>query len=104
VPKLKEFILKWYKKYLEDEEETPYIVKFIFSLYIADEQYKDLSASLLNKFLYYFLNGYVNGELLDKLVNLKIFYELREQRRKKIYGFSKANEFFREIKFDEQII
>jgi hypothetical protein len=104
VPKLKEFILKWYKKYLEDEEETPYIVKFIFSLYIADEQYRDLSASLLNKFLYYFLNGYVNGELLDKLVNLKIFYELRERRRKKIYGFSKANEFFREIKFDEQII
>lgn len=104
VPKLKEFILKWYKKYLEDEEETPYIVKFIFSLYIADEQYRDLSASLLNKFLYYFLNGYVNGELLDKLVNLKIFYELRERGRKKIYGFSKANEFFREIKFDEQII
>jgi hypothetical protein len=104
VPKLKEFILKWYKKYLEDEEETPYIVKFIFSLYIADEQYRDLSASLLNKFLYYFLNGYVNGELLDKLVNLKIFYELRERGRKKIYGFSKANEFFREIKFNEQIL
>lgn len=94
VPKIKNFILKWYKNYLEDKEKTPSVVKFILSLYISDKHYSDLSALLLNKFLYYFLNGYVNGEILDKLINLKIFYELKQ---KKVYGFSKASKFFREL-------
>ncbi|MEM5847326.1 MAG: hypothetical protein QXE97_04540 [Candidatus Aenigmatarchaeota archaeon] len=96
VPKLKSFISKWYGGYLTGREDYPFIVKFIFSTYIPDKQYRELSSSLLNKFLYYFLNGYVNGELLDKLINLKISYELKEKTRK-VYGFSKAKEFFSKL-------
>ncbi|MEM2260643.1 MAG: hypothetical protein QXO40_02805 [Candidatus Aenigmatarchaeota archaeon] len=91
IPKLKKFFSTWYKDFLEDKESTPSIVEFIFSLYIADKQYRELSSSLLNKFLYYFLNGYVNGELLSKLINLKIAYEVKQKRP---YGFIKPKEFF----------
>lgn len=91
IPRLKKFFLTWYKDFLEDKESTPSIVEFIFSMYIADKQYRELSSSLLNKFLYYFLNGYVNGELLSKLINLKIAYEIKQ---KQPHGFIKPKEFF----------
>ncbi|MBS7657987.1 hypothetical protein KEJ20_02370 [Candidatus Bathyarchaeota archaeon] len=94
IPRLKNFFLTWYKKFLENRENSPSIVMFIFSTYITDMQYRELSSSLLNKFLYYFLNGYVNGELLNKLINLKIHYELK---RKPVYGFIKPKEFFAEL-------
>jgi len=42
--------------------------RFVSSLYIGDEKYRDKSATLLNKFLHSFLMGHVSGELLDKLV------------------------------------
>lgn len=104
VPRLENFLLTWYRDYLEGKEDYPSVVKFVFSNYIPDKQYRKLSSSLLNKFLYYFLNGYVNGELLNKLVNTKISYELKrgstkEVRRgtKQIYGFVKPKEFFAKI-------
>ena len=61
IPRLKNLLLTWYGDYLEGKEDYPSVVKFIFSTYISDKQYRELSSSLLNKFLYYFLNGYVNG-------------------------------------------
>jgi hypothetical protein len=96
IPKIKNLLLTWYEDYLKSKEDYPSVVKFIFSNYVSDKQYRKLSASLLNKFLYYFLNGYVNGELLNKLVNTKIYYELRK-KSKGIYGFVKSREFFTRI-------
>jgi hypothetical protein len=91
IPRLKNFFLTWYKDFLEDKEDTPSTVEFIFSTYVRNEQYRELSSSLLNKFLYHFLNGYVNGELLNKLINLKISYELKQ---KQPYGLIKPKDFF----------
>lgn len=96
LPKIRNFILNWYYDYLVGLENNPSIIKFVFSNYIADEDYSKLSSNLLDKFLYYFLNGHVNGELLNKLVTLKIFYELRTKKGKKS-GFSKARDFFRKL-------
>jgi hypothetical protein len=96
IPKIKNLLLTWYEDYLKGKESYPSVVKFIFSTYVSDKQYRELSTSLLNKFLYYFLNGYVNGELLNKLVNTKIYYELGK-RSKGIYGFVKSREFFTRI-------
>lgn len=96
IPKLKSFISKWYGDYLAGKEDYPFIVRFIFSTYVSDKQYRKLSSSLLNKFLYYFLNGHVNGELLDKLITLKISYELKQKRRK-VYGFGEAKKFFSKL-------
>lgn len=95
-PRLKSLISKWYGDYLIGKEDSPFIVDFIFSTYVSDKDYRELSSSLLNKFLYYFLNGYVNGELLSKLINLKISYELKK-KTKQIYGFSNASRFFSEL-------
>jgi hypothetical protein len=102
IPKIKNLILTWYEDYLKGKEDYPSVVKFIFSNYISDKQYRGVSASLLNKFLYYFLNGYVNGELLNKLVNTKIYYELRKRSKsrkksKRIYGFDNSKQFFARI-------
>ncbi|MEM5781911.1 MAG: hypothetical protein QXD43_01790 [Candidatus Aenigmatarchaeota archaeon] len=94
IPKLKKFFLTWYKDFLEDKEKVSSTVEFIFSMYIKDRQYRELSSSLLNKFLYYFLNGYVNGELLNKLINLKIAYEIKQKR---LHGFSKPKKFFENL-------
>jgi hypothetical protein len=96
IPKIKNLLLTWYEDYLKGKEDYPSVVKFIFSNYVSDKQYRELSASLLNKFLYYFLNGYVNGELLNKLVNTKIYYEFRK-KSKGIYGFVKSRQFFARI-------
>jgi hypothetical protein len=96
IPKIKNLLLTWYEDYLKGKEDYPSVVKFIFSNYVSDKQYRKLSASLLNKFLYYFLNGYVNGELLNKLVNTKIYYEFRK-KSKRIYGFVNSKQFFARI-------
>ena len=97
IPKLKKFFLIWYREFLEGKENSPSIVKFIFSTYVSDKQYRKISSSLLNKFLYYFLNGYVSGELLNKLINLKVSYELKKQKSKQMHGFINAKQFFSKL-------
>jgi len=92
LPKLKKILSHWYSDFSEDD--IPYISKFIFSFYIADKNYGEESTGLLNKFLYYFLQDYVNGELLTKLVELKISYELKKE---KIYGLRNAERFFSKL-------
>jgi len=92
-PKLKRIMLRWYGEF--SEREIPKISKFIFSFYAADKDYKEESASLLNKFLYYFLQDYVNGELLAKLIELKINYELKKRGR--FYGIANAKQFFSKL-------
>jgi len=87
-PKLKSLLLSWF----DDPEK---LSSFIFSFYITDRSYHDLSVTLLNKFLYYFLQNKVSGELLNKLVELKVFYELK--RKGKIYGVRKSVFFFSKL-------
>jgi len=96
IPKLKDFILRWYDDFLQGKEERPSIISFMSSFYIVDKNYRELSLSLLNKFLYYFLNGYINGELLTNMVNLKIKYELKE-KRKRPYPIQGVKGFLRKI-------
>lgn len=88
ISRLRKIIVKWYKDFIEDREKSPAIVQFIFSFYYND----DYCLDRLNKFLYYFLNGHINGELLDKLINFKISYELN--RKKKPFGIINAKKFF----------
>jgi len=93
-PRLREIIKKYYEDFFKSDDLVPSISKFIFSLYITKKDYKEESANLLNKLLYYLLQGYVNGELLSKAIDLKISYELKEN---KIYGVSRASQFFSRI-------
>jgi len=92
-PRLGSLIVKWYDDlFSADISVVPRISSFLFSFYIREKEYAKLAASLLNKFLYYFLSGYVNGEILCKLVELKISYELKKG---KMYGFRRESlEFF----------
>lgn len=73
VPKVAEFAIKWYSEFFLDPNiKYPQLGKFISSLYVIHRQYREFSAGLLNKFLYYLLHGEVNGELLEKLIRLKV--------------------------------
>jgi len=87
-PKLRKLILSWFN-------EPEKLSSFLFSFYITDKTYRDLSRSLLNKFLYYFLQNKVNGELLSKLTELKISYELK--RKGRIYRIKNAEQFFSKL-------
>ncbi len=73
--------------------------RFVGSLYISDKKYRDKSVTLLNKFLHSFLNGQVSGELLDKLINLKVTYTLGHDIKSKgrAYGFRGAKFFFSKL-------
>jgi len=95
IPRIKNFIEKWYKEFLEGKEDIPTIVKFLFSFYILDKDYREYSTKLLDKFLYYFMQGYVNGELLSRLIGLKINYEFKKGGR--IYGIRSAKQFFSKL-------
>lgn len=93
-PRLDSLITRWYDDLLSADMSTlvPKISSFIFSFYIREKEYAKLAAILLNKFLYYFLSGYINGEILCKLIEVKISYELKKG---KTYGFRRgSSEFF----------
>jgi hypothetical protein len=96
ISRLKSLISRWYKDYLENKEKYPSIVNTVFSFYIWDKNYRDLSIDLLDKFIYYFLDGYINGEVLDKLMTLKLQYELNKDKNK-VYGISAARDFFKKL-------
>ena len=88
------FFAKWYSQYLLGKEEYPSICQFVSSLYVADKPYRDLSEDLLNKFLYYFLSGRVSGELLDKILNLKVSHAERTERP---FGVAAATSFLTKL-------
>jgi len=95
IPRLNSLITKLFP----DRSAIDYMLGFISSTYIRDKKYKDKSESLLDKFLFYLLNGYLNGELLYKLIQLKVSYELSHDKDgEKIYGFRYAGEFFSRIR------
>ena len=99
IPKIKSFLYEWYNNFFDNPEiKYPPLGRFIFSLYIADRNYRDKSSGLLNKFLYYLLRGHVNGDLLDKLLLLKIDYELSPRQKEKRFGVLDTYEFFQSLK------
>jgi len=83
-----------YLRYMRTTEDIYSILYFLQSLYIRDEDYVEQSTNLMDKFVYYLLNGYINGELLDKMILLKIKYELSKPPGEAIYGVRRAREFF----------
>ncbi len=93
LPKLNRLISYWYNEFTENN--IPCISKFVFSFYTTDKNYKEESSGIINKFLYYFLQNHINGEILSKLVELKINYEIK--RKGKIYGISNAKQFFSKL-------
>lgn len=97
-PRMTSLMSRWFSEYiLKHEEESPSIIRFVFSTYISDKKYSDKSRSLINKFLFYFLNTYVNGEILDDMITMKISYELSKKRGERVYGVYGAGEFFRRL-------
>lgn len=94
-PRLKDFIVKWYYDYLMGAEDIDLLI-FLSSLYITDRNYQEISDSLMNKFIYYLLRGYINGELLTNIINIKVRYELKERKRR-IYPIQRMREILRRI-------
>jgi hypothetical protein len=95
IPRLKDFIVKWYENFMSGMEEPAYLLSFLSSIYVNHKNYREVADPLMNKFIYYLLRGYVNGELLCDIVNLKIKYELKENLRP--FPIQRANEFLAKI-------
>lgn len=94
-PEMGKFARRWYSDFFSTREiEYPQLGRFVASLYVMDKRYRDLSANLLNKFLFYLLRGEVNGELLEKLVRLKAIYALETGRPATI---SQASYFYSKL-------
>ncbi len=91
IPRLYSIFIKWFP----DERSVDKFLAFISSLFTVGEnnKYRDKSSHLLDKFLFYLLHGYVNGELLVKLIELRIVNEL-SKKEGRIYGFRSADYFF----------
>lgn len=95
-PKLGEILVNYYDDFFTSDDLIPSISRFVFSLYIADKDYKEKSAKLLNKFLYYMLEGKINGELLSNAIEMKTTYELKK-KDEKVYGLLYASKFFAKL-------
>ncbi|MEM2962833.1 MAG: hypothetical protein QXY01_07465, partial [Candidatus Bathyarchaeia archaeon] len=94
-PRLKDFIARWYHDFLTGAEDIDLLL-FLSSLYIVDENFKEISDAVMNKFIYYLLRGHINGELLVDMINIKIKHEL-EERRRGIYPIQRVREILRRI-------
>ena len=96
IPRLKDFIARWYGDFLNNKTESIDLILFLSSIYVRHEDYQEISEKMVNKFIYYLLRGNVSGELLVNLINLKVKYELRE-RKGHPYPIQKVREFLRTI-------
>lgn len=95
-PRLSRFIQKWYSEYLKTgKEEDNYLPKFLFSLVDFDDE---RSINYLDKFLYFLFRGNVNGEILEKLLNLKtkLIINLRKEG-KQVFPILEVSKFCRAI-------
>ncbi len=91
IPRLYTIFVRWFL----DENSIDKFLSFLSSLFTIGEnsKYRDKSSHLMDKFLYYLIHGYVNGELLVKLIELKITNEF-SKKEGPIYGFRSADYFF----------
>lgn len=95
VPKVAEFATRWYSEFFSNPDiKYPQLGRFISSLYVIHPQYREFSAGLLNKFLYYLPHGRVNGELLEKLIRFKATYVMETGEARTI---SEARYFFSKL-------
>lgn len=95
IPRVKDFVIKWYTDFINDNKPIELLL-FLSSLYITHEDYRELSERTLDKFIYYLMRGYVNGELLTEAINLKVKYELKEIVGKP-FPIREARNFMRKI-------
>ena len=99
IPGISRFIYRWFEDITSGETEgRPGIGLFIRSFY--DDDQKEKSLSTINKFLYYFMNGYVSGDLLNRLTIDKVskfLSEYKKDRKGRIYGVGGAEYFFNRI-------
>ncbi|MEM2588785.1 MAG: hypothetical protein QXT44_03135 [Candidatus Bathyarchaeia archaeon] len=95
-PRLKEILTKYYGDFFLSDDQIPSICRFIFSLYISDVNYREICVGILNKLLYYLLQGHINGELLSRAIELKTNYELKKKEHK-IFGLQNAPQFFTKL-------
>lgn len=95
-PRVKDFVVKWYDDFLYGKADSPYLLSFLSSLYVSHKNYRRISDPMANKFIYYLLRGYVNGELLTDMINLKMKYELKEKRGRP-FPILKVHEFMKKI-------
>ncbi len=93
-PRLNTLLSKYFKDVIEEKKDLPSILTFVCSFYIGEKRYREKSIGLLDKFVHYLLHGYVSGELLSQLVELKISYEVG---REKNYGIFGSKDFFSKL-------
>ena len=79
-PSISRFIVKWFEDLIGSEEpESTNIGRFIASFYDPGD-FKEKTLNTINKFLYYFLNGYVSGDLLNTMITDKISLFIRSRK------------------------
>lgn len=98
-PRVSKIINKWYSDIIEKGDTAPSILNFLFSfVLLGEKKYRELSMDYLNKFCYYLLKEKVSGEILSRLTELKVEYELNNlKERKKANGVSRGKFFFSKL-------
>lgn len=92
--RLSSFILKWFKGYFDvDEIAPPTLITFLDSLSrVSSDKNVDLVGEAREKLVFYLLKYHeMNGEVLSKLVQLKVQDAITS---KKVSGVVRASEFF----------
>ncbi len=107
IPDAEQFILRWLVEddkiaYNRGELEGTKIGRFLINFYILKERRRrkevdPKTLANLDKFLYYLLNGEVNGPLLTELVVEKISSELGKKQGDRVYGFEQGKFFLTRI-------
>jgi hypothetical protein len=96
--RLSSFIIKWFKDYIEGREKEPSLIKFLDSLTSISSKKinSDLVSGTREKFVFDLLKyNEVNGELLSKLVELKVQDILGSKQR---FGIMNAKDFYSRLK------
>lgn len=98
-PRINQFINKWYSEFLvSGKKEDIFLPQFLFSFLIFDKEFRDLSRNYLDQFLYFLLRGNVNGELLEKLVQLKVKSSIKNRKNnKKVYPVKFVDKFYAKL-------
>jgi len=94
---------RWFEGFIEGRERTPAILSFVDAISATEgKATHDLAVDLREKLSYYlFRYNRVNGEVLGKLVELKVDTTLSSRGKRikqgkaaKVYGLASAKEFF----------
>ncbi|MEM4312118.1 MAG: hypothetical protein QXX95_06995 [Nitrososphaerales archaeon] len=95
--RISNFILRWFEGYFEMEKELPPLLTFLESLtrVTSKKINPEFVVEIREKLVFHLLKYHeINGELLSRLVNLKVEDSLSS---KKVYGIVSASDFFAEL-------